>query len=327
MLDSPTKILVTGGAGFIGSHLVERLVSLGHQVSVTDNLSRGSLDNLKKVKNKISFHHNDLTVEAGLQEIFQTNEIVFNLAALNTGIDFDKGNTQLMFEENMLLQMIPLKVAAKTSTVRRFIQVSTASVYSRKAMETIVPTPEDAETTDPEPSKLGYALAKRMGEQLASWYAQNSPMEAVSARFINVYGERDHFDDLGHFIPMITRKILEADKTVEVFGSGRQKRSFMHVSDAVEGLLTLMNEGETGQVYNIDANEEKSVREVVDLIVSIIKKPVKVRFDKSKPEGSQRRMLDSQKIRALGWKPEVIFEKGLKRTVQDIQQRWYHAIN
>ncbi|MFZ5438247.1 MAG: NAD-dependent epimerase/dehydratase family protein [Patescibacteria group bacterium] len=315
------KVLITGGAGFVGFHLIRRLLAMGKEVGVIDNLSRGKKENLLDVLDQINFYEVDLRCETGLLKIFEGYDLVFNLAALNTGVDFDKGRTELMFEENMLLQLIPLRVAGKTKSIKKFIQVSSASVYTKEAMEKKVPTPESADTSSPEESKLGYALAKKMGENLAIWYAQNSNLETSIARFVNVYGENDHFDDLGHFIPMMTRKILSAKKQVEVFGSGEQKRSFLYVKDAVNGLITLANKGKNGEAYNIDPQEEKSIKEMVELIRSTLNKKVTFNFDLSKPEGSKRRMLDSSKIRQIGWQPQISFADGLKKTILDIEKR------
>lgn len=312
------KVLVTGGAGFIGSHLVRKLVELGANVTVVDDLSRGSTDKIADVLDSISFHQIDLRDEKKSQKVFSGQDIVFNLAALNTGVDFDQGRTEVMFEENMLLQMMPIRMA-NTAGVKRFVQISSASVYSRYAMENSIPTPEDADTTDPEPSKLGYALAKQVGEKLASWYYENQGLETVSVRFINVYGEQDNYDQMGHFIPVMIRKFIEAKDTVQVFGSGNQKRSFMYVGDAVDALLLLAEKGKAGDVYNVDSNEERSVREVVELIaLQFADKKLKIFYDTSMPEGSQRRMLDSSKIRKLGWKPQTVFEVGMRRTMKNI---------
>jgi nucleoside-diphosphate-sugar epimerase len=247
------KILITGGAGFIGSHLVRKLVKLGSQVTVLDNLSRGLLDSLEDVLDKVSFHKIDLTNEKESEKYFIDQEIVFNLSALNTGVDYDLGRTEVMFEDNMLLQMMPLRMANKGS-VKRFVQVSSASVYSREAMDNQVPTPEDADTSNPESSKLGYALAKKMGENLASWYNENTSLKTFRVRFINVYGESDNFDEKGHFIPVMVRKFIEAKKKVNIFGSGNQKRSFRHVDDAVSGLLLIAEKGALGEFYNFDSN-------------------------------------------------------------------------
>jgi nucleoside-diphosphate-sugar epimerase len=315
------KVLITGGAGFIGSHLTKKLIALGHQVTVIDNLNRGRLEHLNTVKDKINFLKKDITKDQDLEKVFEGHDIVFNLAALNTGVDYDLGRTEIMFEENMLLQMMPLRAAGKTKSVKKFVQISSASIYSRKAMEQIVPTPETADDGEPEPSKLGYALAKKMGEYLARWYAENSQLETVCARFINVYGEDDNFDQMGHFMPVMIRKFTLAKDTVEVFGSGNQKRSFLYVGDAVNALLVLADRGENGVAYNVDAGEEHSVREVVELIQRFSgRKGLKTHYDVTKPEGSQRRLLDSAKLMALGWKPEMDFVRGVESTVKNIMK-------
>jgi dTDP-glucose 4,6-dehydratase len=127
---------------------------------------------------------------------------------------------------------------------------------------------------------------------------------------------------MGHFIPMMIRKVLSTEKELIVFGSGNQKRSFIYVDDVVSALLLLLEKGKSGEVYNIDGQEEKSVREVVEMIIRQLKKKnLLVKYDKTLPEGSQRRMLDNSKLKKLGWKPQTHFSIGLKRTVADIQSR------
>jgi len=316
------NILITGGAGFIGSHLSKKLISLGANLTVIDDFSRGTKDNLKEVFSKIKIVKADLRDEKKSQKYFKNQHIVFNLAALNTGVDYDLGRTEVMFEDNMLLQMMPLRMA-KASNVKKFIQISSASVYSKEAMDNQVPTPETADISCPEPSKLGYALAKKMGENLAYWYSQNTCLETVCVRFINVYGENDNYDEKGHFIPVMIRKFIEADEQVNVFGSGNQMRSFMHVSDAVEALLIVAEKGISGEVYNVDSNNEKSIKDVVNLIEQSFKnKKLRIIFDKTKPEGSNRRILDSSKLKKLGWKPQVKFEEGLSLTINDIVSKF-----
>jgi GDP-L-fucose synthase len=316
------EVIVTGGAGFIGSYLAKKLVELGARVTVIDDCSRGEKRNLKGIIRKIKFVKVDLKDIKKAQKYFEGKDVVFNLAALNTGVDYDLGRTEIMFEDNMLLQMMPLRMASKVKSIKKFVQVSSASVYSRYAMENEVPTPETADTTNPEPSKLGYALAKKMGENLAKWYGENTHLKTVCARFINVYGENDNFDDKGHFIPVMIRKFIKAKSKVVVFGSGKQKRSFMYVGDAVNALLVLAQKGKNGEAYNVDSGNEKSVKEVVEQInKSFEDKKLKIIFDKTKPEGSQRRMLDSSKLRKLGWEMETEFEEGLQRTIEDIKDK------
>jgi nucleoside-diphosphate-sugar epimerase len=318
------RILITGGAGFIGSHLAEKLISLGHKVTIADNLSRGSLDNIASIKKNIKFLKLDLRKESDAIIATRNQDLVFNLAALNTGVDYDVGRTQKMFEENMLLQMMPIRAAAQ-NRVQTFIQISTASIYSREAMEKRSPTKETDDGGLPEPSKLGYALAKRMGENLSRWYAKSGHMRSVVARFINVYGTRDHFDSLGHFIPSIIKKIYNAKSSIEVFGSGNQKRSFLHVDDAVNALLLLAQKGENGETYNVDPQDEHSIHEIVYLIRSLMKKEnIPVKFNTHLPEGSARRMLNATKIHALGWRPQHTLQQSLPDITHDAVVRLSH---
>ncbi|MCB9813395.1 MAG: NAD-dependent epimerase/dehydratase family protein [Pseudomonadales bacterium] len=317
------NVLITGGAGFIGSHLARKLALLGSKVSIIDNLSRGNINRLIDIKDKINFYKADVTNLKSSQKYFKNQEIIFNLAALNTGVDFDLGRTEVMFEQNMLLQMMPLKMSQKSGSVKRFIQASSASIYSTDAMVNQIPTPESAAGGEPEKSKLGYALAKQMGEYLANWYYKDTGLDTVIVRFINVYGEDDNYDEMGHFIPVVIRKFIEADKKVEIFGSGNQKRSFIYVDDVVNALLVLAERGVAGEVYNVDSNCEKTVKEVVELIAKFFNdKKLKIFYDTTKPEGSQRRMLDSSKLRSLGWKSKTEFKIGLYSTIQNIYEKF-----
>jgi nucleoside-diphosphate-sugar epimerase len=317
-----SNVLITGGAGFIGSHLTEYLLHIGCNVTVADNLSRGSYEYMKAIKKHVEFLPYDLRDENKAVKACKDKDIVYNLAALNTGIDYDSGRTQEMFEENILLQMIPLRAAAKCG-VKKFVQISSASIYSKDAMERRVPTKEEDDGGEPEPSKLGYALAKRMGEKLAEWYSLNNEIHTVRARFINVYGPRDHFDSKGHFIPIMIKKFIDEKITVEVFGSGNQCRSFIHVQDVVSALDVLAQKGKRGEVYNVDSQDEFSVKDVVRLIQKDMKKSsVQLLYNTSLPEGSRRRMLDNSRIKALGWIPKYTLPACLPDVIGDIQRRW-----
>jgi GDP-L-fucose synthase len=190
-------------------------------------------------------------------------------------------------------------------------------------MEKHVPTKETDDQEEPEPSKLGYALAKKMGEKMAMWYSQNTPLYTVIARPINVYGPRDHFDTMGHFIPIVIRKFIRAKKEVEIYGSGRQKRSFLYVLDLIEALYLLMKKGGNGEIYNIDSHDEHSVKEIVYSVQKNMNlSRVSINFNTSLPEGSKRRLLDNQKITSLGWKPNHILFNELPGIIRDIQKRY-----
>jgi UDP-glucose 4-epimerase len=318
------SVLITGGAGFIGSHLAELLLQQGHTVTIADNLSRGKLANIAHIKKHIQFLSTDLRIEHEAHKATKRKDIVFNLAALNTGIDYDAGRTQHMFEQNMLLQMMPLKAAAANG-VNSFVQVSSAVVYPRKALLQNTPVKETRVSGDPELSKQGYAFAKRMGEHLAKWYSETEQIKTIIARFTNVYGPRDHADELGHFLPVIIRKFLFAKDHVIVFGSGKQRRSFLHVQDAAHALAFLSEKGKSGEAYNIDPHDEHTIASLVYQVQAIMKKKhIRIIFDTTKPEGPQRRLLSNEKISRVGWRPTQTLLHTLPTVVKEITHRLQH---
>ena len=315
------KVCITGGAGFIGSHLAEDCLSHGALVTIVDNFSRGKLKNIRNLYKNVRVLNLDLRESTACDIAVKNQDIVFNLAAFNTGVDYDVGHTHIMFKENMLLQMLPI-IAAVQQPVKMFVQVSSASIYSPAAMEQRIPTNESDDKGDPEPSKLGYALAKQMGEHLARWCGEIQTMKTVIARFTNVYGPRDHFDKLGHFIPTVIRKFHNSNTSVEIFGSGSQRRSFLHVKDATQALLLLSQKGENGEAYNIDPHDEHSIKEIVFQIRKIMNKTsVDVLFNQKLPEGSKRRLLDNAKIKNLGWVPQRTLMQSLPTLVDDITKQ------
>ena len=202
------KVLVTGGAGMVGSYLTEWLVTDGAQVTVADNLSSGKLEYLEAVLDDISFHPIDLADLANCERVCQGQEVVFNLAAKVTGIGFNITHHAEMFESNMLLQQNVIHAAAG-QRVKRFVQVSTACVYPHDAA---VPTPESEGTRgEPEPTNGGYGWAKRIAEKLGDYYAQQYGMKVGIVRPYNAYGPRDHFDEVrSHALGALVMKFVEA---------------------------------------------------------------------------------------------------------------------
>lgn len=314
------KILVTGGAGFIGSYIVPLLVDMKAKVVVADNLSRGRLKNLGIYRNSITFFKKDLTVLKNLISVGKGAQIVINLAAKNTGIEYDPGHEHEMLTENLLLQIQPLRAAAILE-IPYFLQVSSAVIYPRK--EGII-YEEDA-IGEPEPSKAGYAYAKKMGEQAAIWYAQNTKMKVAIARPNNAYGPRDESSITTlHVIPALTKKILRGDNPVRMFGSGKQKRSFIHAKDFALALLYVLAFGasDNPQPINIASSDEYDIDTVYKMICQILGKDRPVVHDLSKPEGPKRRLPDNSRLRALGWKQRVSFEEGLRETVLSIREAY-----
>ena len=309
------KVVVLGGAGFIGSFLVEKLVGLGAVVRVVDNLSNGSLKNLADVADKIQFMKLDLRKESSCRRAVKGQELVFNLAAKVANIGYNRDHHIEMFEENMFLQMYPIK-AAYGMGIKKFLQASTVCVYPHDA---IVPTPEsEGERGRPEDTNEGYGWAKRMGEVLARFYHQKE-MPVVVSRFSNVYGPRDHFDlSVAHVIPAFIVKCLK-DEKVEVWGTGEQTRSFLYVEDAAESLLKLMEFSNNPEPINTGGSEMISMKDLLNIIIEELGTKNEIVWNTSYPDGHKERQADTTKMKEItNWKPQTDLRKGIKKTIE-----WY----
>ena len=312
------KVLVTGGAGFIGSYLVELLVEDSAIVTVADNLERGNLDNLKDIKNKINFINTDLRNYENCKLVCKDQEIVLNLAAKVTGIEYNRTHQRDMFESNISLQIYPLKASYEVG-VKRFCQVSTACIYPHDA---IVPTKEtEGERGTPEPTNEGYGWAKRMGEKLAEYYAKETDIEIVILRPFNAYGQRDYYDvKTSHVIPALIKKVIDGDNPVEVWGSGNQSRVFVHAKDIALGIKLVAEKYPKPDPVNIGHDKETTIKELLKKIQNITNIHNPVFFNTNMPEGYPRRSADTTKLKKItdGFVPTISLEDGLKEMI-----KWY----
>jgi nucleoside-diphosphate-sugar epimerase len=314
------RVMVLGGAGFIGSHLVEQLVDLGASVRVVDNLSRGSKENLRRVGSHVDFLQYDLRDYHQCEVAMRDQEIVFNLAAKVTGIEFNMNNHDVMFEENMLLQMIPLKAAAR-SRVKKFIQVSTACVYPHDAL---IPTPEsEGLRGSPEPTNEGYGWAKRMGEYYCKYIAQKYAILPIVVRFFNVFGPRDYYDDeTSHVVPATIKKVF-AHQPVHLWGSGNQTRSFVDVRDIATGLVKIAEKVNTFETLNLGHSREISMNDLVKLVQDVSGIHEEVIHDTDKPDGYMRRASCTKKMRdLLGWEPSIPIKQTIEDMIKDYKERY-----
>jgi len=315
------KVLVTGGAGFIGSHLVEFLIDERAKVTVADNLERGKFENLKNVEKDINFIKIDLRNLDNCKEACQGQEVVFNLAAKVTGIEYNRTHQKEMFENNILLQIFPLKAAYEMG-VKRFCQVSTACIYPHDAM---VPTPESEGTRgEPEPTNRGYGWAKRMGERLAEYYAQETEMEIVMVRPFNAYGPRDYYDEkTSHVIPALIKKVMDGSNPVVVWGSGNQSRVFVHAKDFAKGIMLVTEKYPKADPVNVGHDEEIKIKDLLRTIQDMTGIHNEVFYDTSKPEGHPRRATDTTKLKKVtnGFTSSISLEEGLKEMIW-----WYNRM-
>ena len=313
------KVLVTGGAGFIGSYLTELLVKEGAKVTVADDLRRGSLGRIKSVLKNIRLNKVDLSHYTHCVKACKGQEIVMNLAAKVTGIEYNRFNMADMFESNMKLQMNVLHAASEYKKIQRFLQVSTACIYPNDAK---VPTPEsEGQRGSPEPTNEGYGLAKLMGEKLAAYYSREKQMHVVIGRPFNAYGPRDHYDEkTSHVIPAIMKRVMNGDDPVVIWGSGNQSRAFVHARDIARGMMLITEKAPAGTPVNIGHDKEITIKELFHLICKIIGKTPKAFFDTSKPDGYPRRSADVSLLRKLThFTPVTSLEQGIQEMVESLK--------
>ncbi|MCB4790799.1 MAG: SDR family NAD(P)-dependent oxidoreductase [Elusimicrobia bacterium] len=318
---SGKKVLVTGGAGFIGSHVVEMLVKRGARVLVVDNLENGSMDNLKSVKDEIVFKDFDLNDLDVCVDISKGIDVVMNIAAKVAGIEYNKNNQGEMYFDNVRINSNMLE-ASRINKVERTLMVSSACVYTRHCK---IPTPEsEGYRYIPEFTNEGYGWSKRVAEWQSMAYAKEYGMKIAIARPYNAYGPRDHFDpDKSHVIAALIKRIFDNEDPLNVWGDGEQARAFIYVDDFARGLIELTEKYAVADPVNIGTDNEIKIKDLVSLIVKLSGRTPKIQFDTTKPSGQPRRNSDNTNAKQkIGFEAMVKLEDGLKRTID-----WYKKAN
>jgi len=311
------KVIITGGAGFIGSHLVDRLLDEGYDITVVDNLSRGKIINLEHCIDQIKFYSKDLSIESLPKDNY---DIVYDFAARVFGV-----RTLYLDEFKMLSQNIAITTNILSSIIKlkpkRYVYASSSCIYDFEGCP--IPHREDV-TNIP---NTGYGMSKMIGEQLVKIFSNDFNMEYSIARIFNVYGKRESFYS-PHVIPdfiktahrLSKRKELEPYETFPIFGDGKQTRAFTYVTDTVDALYKMGTMEEArNQIFNVGISEEIMM---IDLARKICKmfniEPVFKLLDVH-PLDIRRRCADNTKITSiLEWKPKIDLDTGLK-LVKD----WY----
>lgn len=312
------KVLVTGGCGFIGSHVTEKLVANGAVVSVLDHIRPEKLSNIDSVKKQVKLINGNISNLRTCQLACQDQDIVIDMAARVGGIEYNRIHQGSILRENLLI-VCNMMEAARSSGVERFLQVSSACVYPR---DVIIPTPETEGFRDePEPTNGGYGWGKRMGELLGKYYAEEYGFKVGIVRPYNCYGPRDHFDPkVSHVIPALIRRVLEGENPLVVWGSGNQTRAFLFVEDLTDGILLATEKYCVPDPINLGTNEEVSIKELINLILKITNIQRDIVFDTSKPDGSPRRNSDNKKAQEkFGFIAKTRLAEGLKKTID-----WYN---
>ncbi len=318
------RVLVTGGAGFIGSWLVEALVRLGAEVYVVDNLWRGSLDNLKKEDGTYWISLSDHFMLGDLQEyhialtacLRAQPDIIFHLADIVAGIDFVFANQPFLFHANMLINT-NMFTAARESKVEKLVYVGTACSYPQTLQGKPGATPLVEELMYPADPESAYGWSKLMGEYEAMLLAENSDTQVGILRFQNVYGPRSILSKKrSQVIPSLIRKAIQhPSEEFIVWGSGKQARDFVFVGDVIDALLRLPLKGMGQGAINIGTATETTIAEIASKLVKISAKPIQIKFDVEKPEGDGGRSGNYDKAkRLLSWDVFTSLDDGLKQT-------------
>jgi UDP-glucose 4-epimerase len=323
------RILITGGAGFIGSHLAEALLGGGHDVFALDDLSSGSIDNLAHLKGRPGFHYTIDTVfnEPLVAEMVDRADVVFHMAAA-VGVKLIVEKPVHTIETNVHGTEVILKHAAKKKKLV-FI-ASTSEVYGKSVQ---VPFREDSDLVMGATTRhrWAYACSKALDEFLALAYWKEQRQPVIVMRFFNTVGPRQT-GQYGMVVPTFVRQALQGEP-ITVFGDGTQQRSFTYVGDVVDALLKLMvTPGAIGQVYNVGNTEEVTIRGLAERIKAKTgsrSEIVLIPYDQAYEAGFEdmpRRVPDLAKIhQAIGYQPRVRLDEIIERVVEE--KRAYAGTN
>ncbi len=299
------RVLVTGGAGFIGSHLVDELLDRDNKVTVIDNLSTGKLDNISQHEDNedFTFRKEDITKRSEVEEVLKEIDGVIHTAAI-TSVPRSVEEPDLTERVNVEGTKILLENSIKND-VKRFVFSSSCAVYGRNED---LPISEDSEPNPISP----YGESKLEAERLCRKFAEKG-LETVSLRYFNVYGPRQGFGPYAGVILKFLEKIEEGDPPV-IYGDGEQTRDFVYVKDVVRGtLLGLEEDDVSGEVFNIATGNEVSINELCEKILKITgSDDLEPIYEDPKPGDIRRSKADLNKSREmLGYEPTVPLEDGL----------------
>lgn len=311
------KVLVTGGAGFIGSHLVDELLRRNAEVRVVDDLSRGNLSNIQHCADKIEFILGDLANREIAEKAAKDIDICFHLAAIVGGVEYMASHSA------EICKNIPINYnvidACRKMDVERLLYTSTACTYPVDLQIEANQPPlkeEDALKYGARPDSE-YGWVKLLGEIQCEAYHKSYGMKIAIVRPFNPYGPRESFDPHdSHVIPALIRKAVFRENPFIVWGDGGQTRAFTYVEDLVEGMILAVEKATNADPINLGGSDYVSIRELAKLILTLANYDTSIVWDKTKPEGVRARKADMSKARQIiGWRPELTLEQGLRKTI------------
>jgi GDP-L-fucose synthase len=300
-IDKDTRIFVAGHRGLVGSAVVRALRAAGHA------------DLLLRARQEL-----DLTNQSEVHRFFAAERprAVILAAARVGGIQANNSHPAQFIRDNLLIQDNVIDAAYRAG-VEKLLFLGSSCIYPKLAPQ---PIKEEYLLTGPlEPTNEWYAIAKIAGVKMCQAFRREFGFKAISLMPTNLYGPGDNFDlDTSHVLPALIRRIHEAklrgDPSVTVWGTGTPRREFLHVDDLADAVLYLLHTYDGEPIVNVGWGKDVTIRELAELIVSVVDYKGRLVFDSSKPDGTPRKLLDTSRLTALGWQPKISLERGIQST-------------
>jgi len=299
------RVFITGGAGFIGSHLCDALLTQGHQVSILDNMSTGSAANIAHIKDQIEIHQGDIRDVALVEKLMAPADLILHMAAA-LGVNTILENPIESVSTNFTGSEVVLTAATKLN--KRIIIASTSEIYGKNPKQPLSET-DDRVVGTPQKIRWTYSDAKALEEAIAHALFLTKQLKVTTVRLFNTVGPRQS-GRYGMVVPRFIESALK-NEPITIYGDGTQSRVFCHVQDAVNAILTLATtDSAIGEVYNIGGSGETTIKELADKIIDRTKSTSTITFtpyDDAYPAGyedMQRRVPDTTKIKkSIRWAP------------------------
>jgi nucleoside-diphosphate-sugar epimerase len=323
------KILVTGGAGMIGSNLVKRFIKEGYSVKVVDNLWRGKLEYLNNINGdpvidiENQFFNRDLSLPHSCVDLLKDIDYVVHLADIVAGIGYVFNNEMSIFRQNILINSNTINAVSK-SKIKGFLYIGTACSFPETLQNSLDYIPLKEDDLYPAQPESAYGWSKLMGQYETELLEKEKDIKTCTLMLHNVYGTPcDYSPERSQVIPSLIRKAINyPNEKFIVWGSGEQGRAFIHVDDVVNGILLALEKGWGHGHIQLGPSICTSIKDIAETIVDISNKDIEINYDLSKPEGDKARSADFSKAKTiLGWEPLVDFKKGLKEQYNWIEEQ------